>query len=86
MMIENKIILEGKMNRDITHSVKSRNSRLKKFRIVSENDQKHVIEKKRKFFYWEWWSRSYLYNVNGCYVVDNKDTANRILKILTEDK
>jgi hypothetical protein len=85
-MIENKIILEGKMNRDITHSVKSRNSRLKKFRIVSENDQKHVIEKKRKFFYWEWWSRSYLYNVNGCYVVDNKDTANRILKILTEDK
>jgi hypothetical protein len=74
------------MNRDITHSVKSRNSRLKKFRIVSENDQKHVIEKKRKFFYWEWWSRSYLYNVNGCYVVDNKDTANRILKILTEDK
>ena len=86
MMIENKIILEGKMNRDVLHSVKPRNNRSKKFRIVSEGDQKYVIEKKQKFLCWRWWSRSYLYNVNGCYVVDDRDTAKRILNILTENK
>jgi|688.fasta_scaffold32448_7 hypothetical protein len=86
MILENRIIVEGKLNRDNFQNVRPKRKRVGSFRIVSENDQKHVIEKKRKFFYWEWWSRSYLYNVNGCYVVDNKDTANRILKILTEDK
>ncbi len=86
MILENRIIMEGKLNRDNFQNVRPKRKRVGSFRIVSENDQKHVIEKKRKFFCWKWWSRSYLYNVNGCYVVDDKDTAKRIVKILTEDK
>lgn len=86
MIIENRIIVEGKLNKDNFHSVKPVRSRLKKFRIVSEGDQKYVIEKKQKFLCWKWWSRNYLYNVNGCYIVDDKNTAKRILNILTENK
>ena len=86
MILENRIIVEGKIRKDNYLNIKPKNTRLKKFRIVSEGDQKYVIEKKQKFLCWRWWSRSYLYNVNGCYIVDDKDTAKRILNILTENK
>jgi hypothetical protein len=86
MIIENRIIVEGKMSRDSHTHIRPKRKRVGTFRIVSENDEKHVIEKKRKFLCWKWWSRSYLYNINGCYIVDNKDTAKRILNILTENK
>jgi hypothetical protein len=86
MILENRIIVEGKIRKDNYLNIKPKNNRLKKFRIVSEGDQKFVIEKKQKFFCWKWWSRNYLYTVKGCYVVEDKDTAKRIVKILTENK
>lgn len=86
MIIENRIIIEGKVNRENYKNVRPKRKRNGSFRIVSDNENKHVIEKKKKFFCWKWWSRSYLYDIKGCYVVEDKDTAKRIVKILTENK
>jgi len=73
------------MNRDNQRMVRPKRKRIGSFRIVTDNDNRHVIEKKKKFFCWRWWSRSYLYDVKGCYIVEDRDTAKRIVRILTED-
>lgn len=86
MVTENRIIVKGKLDKDNYDHIKPKNPRYKKYRIVLEGKKKYIIEKKQKFLFWQWWSRNYLYNINGCYVVDEKNTANRILKILTGDK
>lgn len=67
-------------------NVRPKRKNVRSFRIVSENNQKYIIEKKCKFLCWKWWSRNYLYDVNGCYMVEEMDTAKRIIKILTESK
>lgn len=83
--MNNEIILKGKINNKNFDNLKLRKKRAGSYRMVSVNDEKHIIEKKKKFLCWKWWSRNYLYDINGCYIVDDEDTAKRILKILTKE-
>lgn len=85
MILESRKIIEEKMIRVTNKPHRVKRKRIGTYRVVSDNNDIYVLEKKKKFFCWRWWSRNYLYDINGCYIVNDKDTAKRILKILTQD-
>lgn len=86
MILESsKVVIEGKIEEKFKKPIRSKRNRIKNFRIVTDKENRYVIEKKQKFLCWKWWSRNYIYDMNGCYIVEDKDTAKRILNILTKE-
>ena len=54
---------------------------------VSGNNKKYIIEKRKRFLFWDWWSQDYLFDpVFCCYESYNKDDMLNILSILISEK
>tara|TARA_R110002020_G_scaffold454902_1_gene670885 strand:- start:187 stop:426 length:240 start_codon:yes stop_codon:yes gene_type:complete len=66
---------------------------LKKYRLiecinnaVNGNNKKYIIEKRKRFLFWNWWSQDYLFDVQGCYDSYHKDYMLTMLSILNGEK
>lgn len=46
----------------------------------------YVIEKKVRFLFWTWWSRNYLFDIDGCHEFTEEDKAINMLSILNKEK
>ncbi len=53
---------------------------------VGGNNKKYIIEKRRRFLFWTWWSQNYLFDVEGCYESYNKEHMLNMLNILRGEK
>lgn len=65
---------------------------MNKYRLIESinnarsRDTKYIIEKRKRFLFWVWWSRDYLFDVMGCYYSYNKDEMLNMLSILNGKK
>jgi hypothetical protein len=64
-----------------------------KYRLVKEVNNAayvtdYVIEKRKKFLWFEWWSTNYLFDIDGCYSFSesNEKEALNMLSILNGEK
>jgi len=53
---------------------------------VGGNNKKYIIEKRKRFLFWTWWSQDYLFDVQGCYESYNKEDMLNMLSILRGEK
>lgn len=53
---------------------------------VGGNNKKYIIEKRKRFLFWAWWSQDYLFDVQGCYESYNKEDMLNMLSILRGEK
>ena len=62
-------------------------SKQKKYRLIESinnvtGSRTYIIEKRRRFLFWTWWSQDYLFDVQGRYDSCNKDDMLNMLSIL----
>ena len=82
------------MTDSVTFANKS--NKEKKYRLVETINHMsktpittYVIEKKKKFLFWSWWSDNYLWTFKGgntCYILYTIEDAMNTLKILNGEK
>jgi hypothetical protein len=53
---------------------------------VGGNNKKYIIEKRKRFLFWTWWSQDYLSDVQGCYESYDKNDMLNMLSILRKEK
>ena len=53
---------------------------------VGGNNKKYIIEKRKRFLFWTWWSQDYLFNIQGCHESYDKDDMLNMLSILRGEK
>lgn len=68
-------------------------SKKQKYRLIESinnavggNNKKYIIEKRKRFLFWEWWSQDYLFDVQGCYDSYDKNDMLNMLSILRGEK
>ena len=66
----------------------------KKYRLIESvnnavggKNKKYIIEKRKRFLFWSWWSQNYLFDTGFCcYESYNKDDMLNMLSILRCEK
>lgn len=53
---------------------------------TSGNNKKYIIEKRKSFLWFSWWSQNYLFDVECCYESYDKDYMINMLSILRGEK
>jgi|18_taG_2_1085343.scaffolds.fasta_scaffold203762_1 hypothetical protein len=70
------------------------NTKNKKYRLISQVNnacnppyELYIIEKRKRFLFWTWWSQDYLFDrVYCCYEYHSLEEAKNMMEILTGRK